>query len=272
MKKIICAAAALLMLAGAGAAYAGVVVDEQQTVDHGDGKPVSHSRTVMIQGNKQKSVMEGGSQTIVTDLDNGTMTMINAQRKSYVEMPFPPTGQMAAMMQTQGASSMSFKKTGTHQTIAGYRCDDYIGDGNMGASKVSVKGCFSKTAPGAADFTAFQKKMAAKTKGTPMAMMGQVPDGVPLKIDSTSKITHVAMPPGMSPDQAAKINDMLAKRPPTVTHMTVTKVRTEKLAAASFAPPVGYQKQEMRMPGMGMGGMSKPGAGSGTSPSNKVAE
>jgi capsule polysaccharide export protein KpsE/RkpR len=99
-------------------------------------------------------------------------------------------------------------------------------------------------------------------------MTGRVPDGVPLKIDSTRKITHVSMP-GMSPEQAAKVNQMLAKRPPTVTHMTVTKVRTEKLTAASFAPPAGYQKQEMRMPGMG--GMSKPGTGAGTS-SNKVPE
>jgi len=277
MKKYIGAAAALLMLASAGAAFAGVVVDEQQTVDRGDGKPVAHSRTVMIQGNKQKSVMEGGNQTIVTDLDDGTMTMINAQQKSFVQVPFPPTGPMAAMMQNQGTSSMSFKKMGTHRTIAGYRCDDYSGSGNMGASKVSVKGCFSTSAPGAADFTAFQKEMAAKTKGTPMAMMGEVPAGVPLQIDSTSKVTHVSMP-GMSADQAAKINDMLAKRPPTVTHMTVTKVRTERLAAATFAPPPGYQKQEMRMPGSGMGGMrmtGKPGsgaAGAGSQSSSKTPE
>lgn len=268
MKKTIGAITALLMLVGAGAAFAGVVVDEQQTVDRGDGKPVVHSRVVMIQGNKQKSIMEGGAQTIVTDLDNGTMTMINAQHKAYVQVPFPPNGPMAAMMRGQGASSMHFKKTGGHQTIAGYRCDDYVGTGTMGSSQVTVKGCFSTSAPGAADFTAFQKAMAAKTKGTPMEMMGKVPDGVPLKIDSTSKITHVATP-GMSPEQADKINKMLAKRPPTVTHMTVSKVKTEQLAADAFAPPPGYAKQELRMPGMAG---SAGGPGPGTSPSRKVPE
>jgi hypothetical protein len=267
MRKTIGAIAALLIIAGASAAFAGVVVDEQQTVDRGDGKPVAHSRVVMIQGNKQKSIMEGGAQTIITDLDSGTMTMINAQHKAYVQVPFPPNGSMAAMMRNQGASSMDFKKTGGHQTIAGYRCDNYIGTGSMGSSRVTVKGCFSTSAPGAADFTAFQKEMAAKTKGTPMEMMGKVPDGVPLKIDSTSKMTHIAAP-GMSPDQSAKINQMLAKRPPTVTHMTVTKVRTEKLAAGTFMPPPGYTKQEIRMPNMG--GMGKPGAGAPSS--KKVPE
>lgn len=267
MKKIIGVITALLMLTSAGAAFAGVVVDEQQTIDHGNGKPVPHTRVVMIQGNKQKSIMEGGAQTIITDLDNGTMTMVNAQHKAYVQVPFPPNGPMAAMMRNQGASSMRFKKTGGHQTVAGYRCDDYVGTGTMGSSNVTVKGCFSTTAPGAADFTAFQKAMAAKTKGTPMEMMGKVPDGVPLKIDSTSKITHVAAP-GMSPDQANKINKMLAKRPPTVTHMTVTKVKSQQLAADTFMPPAGYTKQEIRMPTMG-GNMGGPGAGTS---SKKVPE
>lgn len=260
MKKTIGAIMALLTLAVAGAAFAGVVVNEQQTVDRSDGKAVTHSRVVMIQGNKQKSVMEGGAQTIVTNLDNGTMTMINASRKSYVQLPFPPNGPMAAMMRNQGTSSMNFVKTGGHETIAGYKCDDYTGTGKMGTSEVTVKGCFSTSAPGAADFTAFQKTMVAKTKGTPMEMTGRVPDGVPLKIDSTSKLTHVSMP-GMSPEQAAKVNQMLAKRPPTVTHMAVTKIKTEKLAASAFEPPAGYTKQEIRMPS-GAGSMGQPAASS----------
>ena len=107
-------------------------------------------------------------------------------------------------------------------------------------------------------------------------MMGQVPDGVPLKIDSTTKVTHISMP-GMSPEQTAKISKMLANRPPTVTHMTVTKITTQKLAADTFEPPAGYQKQEMRMPGPGAGGPGMNGPGPGAPPggggtSSKVPE
>jgi hypothetical protein len=276
MKRIAVTFVAVLMLTGTGVVHAGVVVDEQQIVDQGGSQPVTHTRTVMIQGNKQKSVMEGGTESVVTDLDTGTMTMMSAPRKAYVQVPFPPQGSMATMMQANTASTLKFKKTGSHQKVAGYTCDDYIGSGNMGGNELTVNGCFSTSAPGASDFTAFQKTMAAKVKGTSMGMMGQVPDGVPLKIDSTTKVTHISMP-GMSPEQTAKISKMLANRPPTVTHMTVMKITTQKLAADTFEPPAGYQKQEMRMPNPGTGGPGMNGPGPGAPPagggsSSKVPE
>lgn len=281
MKTLGAAFAVILTLAVVGNCYAGVVVEEQQTIDRGNGQHTTHTRKVMIEGNKQKSVSETGQQ-MITDLDAGTIMMLNPAHKSYVQMPFPPPS-IPGM--TGNNTPLTFKKTGVNKKIAGYSCDEYTGSGNMGGNEYTVKGCFSKSAPGSSDFSAFQKTMALKVKGTPMATMADVPQGVPLELDSTTKVTHVPSMANMSPDQAAKLKQMLANRPPIVTHTTVTKVSSENLAADTFEVPAGFQKQQigamggpgMTRPGMGTSAMPRPGgapapAGGAAAPSNKVPE
>jgi hypothetical protein len=73
-----------------------------------------------------------------------------------------------------------------------------------------------------------------------MALMSAAPEGIPLKIDSTMKMT--AMP-------------QMANRPPIVTHMTVSKVTEKELAADTFEAPKDYTKQQSPMMGMGHGPM-----------------
>jgi hypothetical protein len=51
----------------------------------------------------------------------------------------------------------------------------------------------------------------------------------------------------MPADQAAKLNEMLAKRPPMTTSTTVTKITAQELPADTFVVPAGYQKQEVKM-------------------------
>ena len=63
--------------------------------------------------------------------------------------------------------------------------------------------------------------------------------------------------PGMAPDQAAKINEMMAKRPPVMTSTVVEKIESKKLADADFAVPSDYTKRDLPGPG---GMMMKPGA------------
>lgn len=254
MKICVAAIAAMLTLSGAASLYAGVVVDEQQVIDSGNGQPTSQNVTLMIEGNKQKTQV--GENTMVVDLDKGTRTIMNSGQRTFIELPFPPNRPMAAEM-----NPMTFKKTGGHATVAGYSCDEYSGSASMGGNQSSLKACFSTAAPGASDFTAFNKKMAEKVKGTALEMMGHLPDGAPLKLETTTKITNVSMP-GMSPEQTAKINEMLAKRPPTVTHTTVTKISTRKLSADNFSVPAGYTRQQI-----GRG----PAAG-GSNPPSKVPE
>ena len=230
-----------------GVARAGVVVEEQQVTNRGVGEPVTHKITVMVEGNKQKSIIDDGKQSLVTNLDQGTRMMIYDARKSYIEMPFPPKG----MPSTPNQAGLTFKKTGTHQKISGYNCDDYTGTGTISGNELTINGCFSTSAPGAGNFTAFQKTMSDKVKGTPMALMSAAPEGIPLKIDTTMKMAGMAQ---------------TANRPPMVTHMTVSKVTEKELTADIFDAPKGYTKQQMPMMGSmghapmaaGAGGTAKP--------------
>jgi hypothetical protein len=127
----------------------------------------------------------------------------------------------------------------------------------MMAGDYTVKECFSSTAPGAEEFAAFEKNMAAKLKssGTPTGN-GEIPGGVPLALDSSMKMGKVNIP-GMAPEQAAKINEMMAKRPPVTTNTVVEKIETKKLADADFAIPSGFTKRDLPGPGTMM---MKPGA------------
>ncbi len=251
MKKSIAAIVAALMLAALGAAHAGVVVDEQETMEQGAGHTVTRQRTVMIQGNKQKMVTD--RMQVITDLDKGVMYLVNPAQKQYMEMPFPPQGPMARMMSDR-MSTLNFKKSGGKKTILGHDCEQYSGAGSMMGNEYSVTGCFAAKAPGAKEFDAFQKAMAEKVKGTSMAMHGQVPDGIPMELQSTNKLTNFNAP-GMSPEQAAKIRQMLANRPPMVSKTVVTKVTTEKLANDTFTVPAGYTKRVMGHPMPPAGGM-----------------
>ena len=239
MKKFGSVLIAIATLAVAAVAGAGVVVDEQQTVDELNGMRVSRTRTVMIEGDKQKSIIDNGARTVITDLGKGTMTMLDGQRKTYVEVPFPPKGASTAM---QGGLSptISFKRTGGHENIIGYSCNEYSGEGTVSGNSVTMAGCFSDTAPGAADYSNFQRVMADKVKGTTMANMGEIPPGVPLRLKITTVIGNP--PPGTPPAQAKNLREMLDHRR-FVTDTTVSKISTKTLTADSFQVPAGYQKQ-----------------------------
>lgn len=234
MKQFAIGLLAFAMLSGV--AWAGVVVEEQQVSDRGAGAPVTHKITVMVQGNKQKSVIDEGQQSLITDLDAGTRSMIYSARKTYMEMPFPPKG----MPTTPNQTGLTFKKTGTHQKLVGYDCDDYTGSGKIASGEITVNGCFSSAAPGAQNFTTFQKTMADKVKGTPMALMSAAPEGIPLKIETTMKMNAIPQ---------------MANHPPMVTKMTVLKITEKDLPADEFAPPKDYSKQQSPMMGMGHGPM-----------------
>ncbi|HVN88522.1 MAG TPA: DUF4412 domain-containing protein [Candidatus Binataceae bacterium] len=232
-----------------GIAWAGVVVEEQQVTDRGAGAPINHKITVYVQGNKQKSVIDDGQQWLITDLDAGTRTVVYTARKSYMDMPFPPKG----MPNSPNQTGLTFKKTGAHEKLIGYECDDYTGTGKLPSGDITVNGCFSTSAPGASNFTTFQKTMSDKVKGTPMALMSTAPEGIPLKIETTMKMS--AMP-------------QMANRPPIVTKMTVSKVTEENLSVDTFTPPKDYTKQQTPMMGMmpGHGPMMAPGHGPMGSP------
>jgi hypothetical protein len=271
MNKYLAALVAAIALVASGftTASAGVVMSETETMVSGqpNGKtPPPRQQTMMIQGNKQKTVIDGG-RTIITDLDKGTTLIINPAQKTYFERPFPPQGPKGAP--PSGMHASQFTKTGKSRTIGGNTCEDYNGSGKFAMGDFSVVSCVSTSAPGAAEFTSFQKKMTAKLKDTQFAMPANLPDGIPLEQDTTTKMNVMNMP-NLPPQAAEQLKKQFANRPPIVTKIEVTKVEAKQIAASEFEPPAGFTKREPMMPhppGMtgGMGGHTMGGASGGSS-------
>jgi len=259
-----------LVASGFAPAAAGIVMTETETMvsgqPNGQPPPQARQQTMMIEGSKQKTIIDGG-RTIITDLDKGTTVVINPAQKNYFERPFPPPGAMGAP--AGGPHAAQFTKTGKTRTIAGYKCDDYNGAGKFAMGDYTVVSCVSTSAPGAAEFTAFQKAMTAKLKDTQFAMPANLPDGIPLEQDTTTKMSIMNMP-NLPPAAAEQLKKQFANRPPVVSKIEVTKVEAKKLAASEFEVPAGYTKREPMMghpPGMtgGMGGHMMGGGNGGSS-------
>ncbi len=263
MKKLAFSLPAIAVLGFAAIAAAGVVVDEQQTVDELNGARVTRSRTVMIEGDKQKSIIDNGARTVITDLDKGTMTMLDGKHKTYLQFPFPPKGAGMAAMQAGVSPSVSFKKTGAQKKFIGYSCDEYSGSGTVGGNSVKMSGCFSDSAPGATDYSNFQRVMADKVKGTTMANMGQIPPGVPLRLTITTKVGEP--PAGMTPEQAKNLRQLLDHRE-FVTDTTVSKISTRSLPPDSFQVPSGYEQRQAPPWMSHMGGAKPPAPAPKTAP------
>lgn len=245
MRKLTILLAGMTLAISALPAAAGVVITEKQHTTSGSSTRDSE-QTVFVQGNKQK--METENRTSIIDLDKGKAYVIDPKAKTYFEMDFPPTGQMGAMMAASHSAARNFKKADTTREIAGYKCTDYNAGGHVMQGDYTVKACFSTAAPGADEYAAFEKNMAAKLKSAfpsaAAAGTGEVPPGVPLALDSTMKMTH-AVPPGLPPDQAKKLTEMMAKRPPTLTSTLVEKIESKTLTDADFEIPAGFTKITM---------------------------
>lgn len=238
MKQIAAVFACLLFAAGAaGVARAGVVIDEQVTTSTSSGPPVTHTRQLLVQGHKEKMLSERN--VFVIDLDKGTMMLIDPDQKAYAEMPFPP--RMSAVGPAN-ALDLNFKKTGKERKVIGYGCTEYHGAGHTAMAEVSTSGCFSTSAPGAAEFNDFTQAMAKRLKAA-NAMAGTMPNGIPLTMDSTRKLSSSFAMPGMSPEQAARLKAMMAKQSPQTTKTVVTKIATRELPADTFTPPTGYTRR-----------------------------
>lgn len=241
MKLIVAILTGLLLTPSAfnGLARAGVVIDEKVTTLQSAGPSLTQTRELLVQGHKEKMI--GERNVFVIDLDKGTMTLIDPEKKMYAEMPFPPS--MRAPM-PGNELNLNFKKTGKQTNVAGYACTEYAGAGRTLVAEVTTNGCFSTSAPGAAEFSEFTKAMAARLKNA-NAMAGTMPQGIPLTMDSTRKMNSSFAIPGVSPEQAARIKDLMSKQAPQTTKTTVTKIATRELPADTFQAPAGYERRTM---------------------------
>src|SRR5262249_28133348 len=152
----------------------------------------------------------------------GKMIVLNPATRTYTELPFPPTGQMASMMQNMGGVNLNFKKTGASHTLAGYKCQEYDSSGKSLMGEFTAKRCFTSQETGADQYSQFTRTLAKKFEDAGMAKTsGNQPDGVPMELQTTTKLTNFNVP-GMPPEQAERLKAMMANRPPVVTNSTTT--------------------------------------------------
>ena len=160
------------------------------------------------------------------------------------------------MLKQLMADRFSFHKTGNKRTVAGYKCEEYSNSFKTPSGESSTTACYSKDAPGAAEYAAFQKATATKLKAALGTASGEgeggIPGGIPLATHSVHKVTSFSMP-GLPPEQAEKLRQMMANHPPMVSEITVTKIASKSLPADTFAVPEGYTKSNMMRPGPRMG-------------------
>jgi hypothetical protein len=237
--KAILAFAMLSLLAAAVPAHAGVVITQDTVTDTLSG-PVKDQHTIMIQGNKQKTDMRG--RTMLLNLDDNTMVLLNPANKTYLKLPFPPRG-MANAMENMSALNPNLKKTASGLTVGGFKCDEYAGSGSSRIGQYSVKGCFDSTGPGAAEYDHFMGLVAQRLKASAVQTMPR-PKGIPIKLETTTKITNFAMP-GLSPEQAKAMQQMMRNRPPTKSVVTTTSIKTATLPADTFVIPADYAQAQL---------------------------
>ena len=240
MKSIVAAAAALALAIAAPTASAGVVLS-QDVVSGSNAGSTKTEQTVMVQGHKQKIVI--ADRITITDLDAGKVYVLVPKTKHYLELKFPPPALFASDIALYRFTVEWKKTTDTHK-VAGYLCQEYAGA--MAAGPMLLKGteCVSTDAPGAKEFSEFNKAMVEKLKGTPQAARGELPEGIPL-LDTSSKLPPPFRPaPGFSPEVTAKIQAMMAKNKPITRDTTVSKIELKDLPADTFTVPAGYNKGE----------------------------
>jgi len=254
MTRVFTFFAVAVLAMSAAAANAGVIL-EQEIVINGQTAGGASKRTIVIEGHKQKVTTSRHS--VITDLDRGVVILLIPARKMYTEMPFPPTDPSGKMMQDAEVKA-SFKKTDKQKTLNGYQCVEYVGSGRLMMADFTVTGCFSKDAPGAAEYTAYDKALETKLNGTSTATQGSRPEGVPLITERATRI-RLASIPGLTPEQAKQ----MANQPPHTTTTRTTSVKVATLPADTFTVPAGYTKSEPRKGrhlGAPTGGPGKPGA------------
>jgi hypothetical protein len=237
MKSGFTAATALLVAIAATSASAGVVISQEIVNQTGARKT---NQTVMVQGHKQK-VITGDDEEVITDLDAGTIYLIQPKIKRAFPGKFPPTGAFAMRM-VLGGSSVELKKTGATHEVAGYACNDYTGSAAFAHHVLSVTKCVAGGAPGAKEFVEFQKALADKLKLTRLVAKSEVPDGIPVSSSFTTTQAPWTPPRAFPPGTAKKLQQAMAKYKPITNQTTVSKIEVKDIPAEAFAVPAGYTK------------------------------
>jgi len=240
MKLSAIAFASIIVAGWAGVAAAGVVIQGQEVASRSISPSVqSVPYTRMIQGQQEKIVL--GSMQLIIDLAANKVLVMLAGRGAYFELPFPPPSSIGELILRRVLPPMvKYKKTGKHLTMAGHGCDQYKGIGALNSAALSVEACFSTDAPGARDYAAFVKSAAAKAGKAYAATSDEIPQGIPLELDTTATLPKRTEAPPLSGQKPTP-----PEKPVVVSLKTVvTSVASRSIEAREFQPPAGLKLEQ----------------------------
>jgi Domain of unknown function (DUF4412) len=227
------AAALVLWAASAAVAQAAVEITQQVTLPDGKGGTKTETHKTTISGDRMKTITPRA--TMITDLQKGTMVVLDEKSKVATEMPIQTSNNPMA-----NALIGDYKATGSKKTVGGYRCEEYTHSVTLGATEISSVTCVAKDAPGAAEASAFYRKMAEKMSGKKTT--DALPQGIPVA-EETKVHTHAMSVPGMSSEMAAKI--AAAQASMGARKSEITSVKSVDVASSEFEVPTGYTKRTL---------------------------
>ena len=218
-----------------GRAKTGVVIEQRITIS-APGEPGSvHNRTLMLQGDKEKFQINDQA-SIVIDATKRTATMLDYVNKTFHELSLRSV--IGTTLDPNRLLYTAFKSTDQTHELLGFKCRDYIGVTYDGPTVAATTACFSTDVVGSDDFSHFMQSIVGRSEHPESAI--SVPPGVPLIIESTRRGNPEFSPPNISAKEVVRLKTRIAKIPPQVTRVEVTKLTSKKLSPDAFNSPAGY--------------------------------
>lgn len=237
-RSIMVGIAILLLIVGVGSVTAGVIIQQRITVGT-LGEPASvRNRTLMLQDDKERFEVKDGV-SIVIDANYRTVTMIDDKHKIFREVALGKI--IGTPLDPDGRLYLGFTTTDKTRKLLGFKCRDYTGARYHGPLMEVTTACFSTDAPNSEEFSHLVQSMVQHAG--PAGASISVPSGVPLIIESTSGVNPSFVLPDASKEEAERFRSRLAKIPPQVTRVEVTKIESKQLLPEVFNIPTGYSRR-----------------------------
>lgn len=233
-----------------------------------------HTATVYLKGNKMAQVEN--QQSNIIDLDAGTITAVNHEKKSYTVMTFEEVKQMMAEAQQKmkgmsgNAGDATFdinvNPTGQTRTIEGKTAKEYLvtmtAKGGTGTGmKIKVDSWNVDSLAGSDEVREFYKKFTEKADFMPgmgvNPMMGGASKGLAGMAAAMRESHKLQGSPLLTETEVSGVNSpfgamMGQNADPNAPFMKITaeyrNYSTSPVDDAKFSAPAEYKKEEMRRP------------------------
>ena len=218
-------------------AQAGIVIEQKVTMESPGGSSSVHNRTLMLQDDKEKFQIRDGM-SLVIDANDRTAMLLDEEHKTFHELPFRQV--IGSSLDPNGPLYLALKTTDKTRELLGFKCRDYAGAKYQGPLMAATTACFSTDAPSSQEFSHFVQ--ATVRRGQSFRSIS-LPSGVPLIIESTRGVNLSFEPAGVPKEEAERFKSRIAKIPPQVTRVEVTKIETKRLSPDEFSVPSGYSRR-----------------------------